>query len=377
MRGADLLAVLLVAPAVEAHQHQLHEIGARAEELHLLTHPHRRDTAGDRVIVAVDRPHEVVVLVLYRVGIAGDLRRETFKGLRQRRRPQHREIRFGGRPQIIEGVEHTVGIFRHQSTPVLANAAKGLRYPHRIARKELVILRRTQMTRHAQLHHKIIHDLLRAALVKQSPRQVTLEINIEEGRNAPDGHRRAVLLLDRAEIGEIEPLYGLAGVRRRLGDVEAVKGGHLLELAEEIYLLIKLLKQPDVILQHHARSRDARLVSLLFFYKAVHAVKRDAAVIADDAPAPVRIGQPRNNAAVSRRLDLIGIDTEYAVVMRRAVLKLPLHLIRQRIAVGFAGLARHRDAAEGVNAAAQRPVCLQADDDLPLLIQISGTVICQ
>ena len=63
--------------------------------------------------------------------------------------------------------------------------------------------------------------------------------------------------------------------------------------------------------------------------------------------------------------------------MRRAVLKLPLHLIRQRIAVGFAGLARHRDAAEGVNAAAQRPVCLQADDDLPLLIQISGTVICQ
>ncbi|MPM85966.1 hypothetical protein SDC9_133049 [bioreactor metagenome] len=71
------------------------------------------------------------------------------------------------------------------------------------------------MARHAQFHHEVVDYLLRAALVKQPARDITFKIDIEEGRDAADGHRRAVLLLDRAEIGEIEPLHRLARVRRR------------------------------------------------------------------------------------------------------------------------------------------------------------------
>ena len=51
-RGRDLLAADLVAAAVDRVEQALRQVGARAEELHLLADQHRRDAAGDRAVVA-------------------------------------------------------------------------------------------------------------------------------------------------------------------------------------------------------------------------------------------------------------------------------------------------------------------------------------
>ena len=180
-RRADLRAAFFVASAVQAHQQQLREIRARAEELHLLTYPHGRDAAGYRVIVAVYRAHEVVVFILNGVRVARHPGGEELEGLRQSLRPQHGEVRLRGRPEVVKRVEHTEGAFRHQRAAVLADASERLRYPHRVAGEEVVIFRSAKMARHAQLYHEVVDYLLRAALVERSARDVAFKIYIKEG----------------------------------------------------------------------------------------------------------------------------------------------------------------------------------------------------
>ena len=82
---ADLLAGDFVAAAVDGVEKALGEVRARAEELHLLAHEHRRNAAGNRAVVAPGAAHERVALELQRAGIDGDLRGELPEIVRQPR----------------------------------------------------------------------------------------------------------------------------------------------------------------------------------------------------------------------------------------------------------------------------------------------------
>ena len=82
-RRGDLVAADLVASAVDGVEQCLGEIHPRAEELHLLAEPHGRDAAGDAVVVAPIRPHQVVVLVLQRGCVAADPDAVALEGIRQ------------------------------------------------------------------------------------------------------------------------------------------------------------------------------------------------------------------------------------------------------------------------------------------------------
>ena len=77
----DLFAALFILTAVDGVEHGLGEICASAEELHLLADAHGGDTAGDAVVVSPVWAHEVVVLVLDRAGLDGDLGAEVFEAL--------------------------------------------------------------------------------------------------------------------------------------------------------------------------------------------------------------------------------------------------------------------------------------------------------
>src|SRR5205814_1494303 len=90
----DLLAANFVAPAVDGIEKTLCEIRARAEELHLLSHQHGRDAAGNRAIVAPRSTHERVAFKLQRARIDGDFRGKLAKVVRQTRRIPNRKIRF-------------------------------------------------------------------------------------------------------------------------------------------------------------------------------------------------------------------------------------------------------------------------------------------
>ena len=233
------------------------------------------------------------------------------------------------------------------------------------------------MARHAQLYHEVVDYLLRAALVERSARYIAFKIYIKEGRDAPERHSRAVLLLYRAEVGEVEPLHRFARARGGTGNVVSVKRRHLFELAEKIYLLVKLFEETYLVLEHDAGIGDRGLVLLLLFNEPVDAVERGAAVVAYYAPASVRVRQPRDDTAVARRLYLVAVHAKDAVVVRRPVLELALYFIGESVAVGLARLARHRYAAERIHPAAQRPVRLEADDYLRSFVDIARAVVRQ
>src|SRR5207253_4642484 len=91
---ADLVAADLVTATVDGIQEALGEIGASAEELHLLAYQHRRDAAGNRAIVAPGAPHDLVALELNRAGIDGHLGGEVAEGLAHARRVPDGEVRL-------------------------------------------------------------------------------------------------------------------------------------------------------------------------------------------------------------------------------------------------------------------------------------------
>ena len=77
--GCDLRSAFLVSAAVEREQKKFCKVATRAEKLHLLAHFHGGHAARDRVVVAVDRAHDIVVFVLNRIGVARYARAESFE----------------------------------------------------------------------------------------------------------------------------------------------------------------------------------------------------------------------------------------------------------------------------------------------------------
>ena len=186
----------LVFAAVNGHQKRLSQIGPRAKELHLLPQAHSRHAAGNAVIIAVNGAHQIVAFVLNGAGIDGHFSAEAFEAFRQSRRPEHRQIGFRRRSQIVKSMQNTERRLGHQRAAVYAHAAYRFRHPERVAGKELVIIRRAQLPRQPQLNYQLINDFLRAALVQKTCRQIALKINIQKGRNAANGHSRPVLILN-------------------------------------------------------------------------------------------------------------------------------------------------------------------------------------
>ena len=149
--GAHLVALQLVPAAVDGQQHQLGQVGPGAEELHVLAHAHGGNAAGNGVVVAVDRAHHVVVLILEGVGVAGDLGGKALPVLRQVGAPQHGEVGLRRGPQVVQGVEHAEAGLGHQGPAVLAHAAHAFGDPHGVAAEQLVVFGGAQVPGHAQL----------------------------------------------------------------------------------------------------------------------------------------------------------------------------------------------------------------------------------
>ena len=310
------------------------------------------------------------------VCLAGDAGAVCLKRGGQRTAPQNGQVRFRRRPQIVKRMQHAEGSFRHQRAAIQPHAPHGFGDPHGVAAEQRVVLRRTQVARHTQLHHKVVHQLLRARLVQPARGQVPLEIDIQKRAHAAQAHGRAVLLLDGPKVAEVGPLHGLAGTLRRAADVAAVQRGHIPQLAQKVDLPPDLLDETDVLVRHRAAAQ-LRLVLFLFLDQSVCPVERHAAVIADDPAPAICVGQARDQAAVPGRTGLLVVHAEYAVVVGGAVGELLLHLPGKLIAVGPAGLPRHADASERIHTALQRPVRLQADDQLVVFVQIARLVIEQ
>ena len=370
-RRSDLHVVVFhVAAAVDRVEQRLREVAARAEELHLLADPHRGDAAGDTVVIAEFHAHQVVVLILDRRGQNGDFGAEFLEVFRQLDAPQHGQVRLRRGAEVDQRVQEAVAHFSDHVAAVQRHAAERFGDPGGIAAEQLVVGRGAQETHDPQLHDEVVHELLNLLFGVLAAPEVGFGVDVEEGRDAADRHRRAVLLLDRREIAEIEPLDRLFGVFRRAGDVEAVFGGHRLEFLERLDLFGDLLALADVVGIHHVDDH-LLLGALLFGDQPVHAVERHPAVVADDAAAAVGVRQAGHDAGVAGRFHLVGVDVEHAVVVGLAVFE---HICDLRIhlpAVGVQLGVDQPDAAEGHDRAFQRGVGLEPDDLLKLPVDIA------
>ena len=161
--GRDLIAGDLVAAAIDRVEQRLREVDAGAEELHLLAEPHRRDAAGDAVVVAPERPHQIVVLVLQRGRVAADLDAVALEWRRHVVRPEHRDVRFGRRAEIVKRVQHAIAALGHQRASIQIHAADAFGRPIGIAAEQRVIVRRAQEADDAELLHQLVPKLLRPA----------------------------------------------------------------------------------------------------------------------------------------------------------------------------------------------------------------------
>ena len=367
---ADLLELVLVTAAVDRHHHQLCDVGTRTEELHVLADAHRGYAARDGVIITVVRTHNIIVLVLQGIRVDRYLCDELLPVLRQVFAPQNGQIRLCGSVQVVQGVEHAVAILRNHVTTVLTDAADCLGDPHRVAAEQLVVLRRTQVTRHTQVQNEVVHNLLRLGLGHQTCLDIALKVDIEEGGGAAKAHCGAVLLLDAGQIAKVQPLNGLLCVLRRTGDIKAVGSRHCDHVLECLDLVGELLRAADLLFGGR-HAAECILVLLLFRDQAVHAVQCNAAVVTDDSAAAVSIRQAGQQTNVTRFTNVLGICGEYAVVVGLVVLELLLNLGRNLIAVLLARITDHAHAAERIACTLERLIGLQADDNLVVLVEIA------
>ena len=374
--GSEASAVHIVNSTVEREKQKLCKVSSRTEELHLLADLHRRHTAGDSVIVAVGDAHKIVVLVLDRVGINRKLGAEALKARGKLIAPKHREVRLGSLTERVERVENSERALCYERAVVLAHTANALGYPHRISAEKLVVLGRTEMTRRAKLDNEIVYDLLRACLVKKPCLHISLNVNIKEGRASSKRHSRAVLLLICGKIAEISPLHCLASVSCRETYIYTVKPCHLLELLKKIYLAVKLLKQLYGLGVHNSLS-DSLLIGNLLLNKTVNAIKRNSAVVAYYSSSAVGVGKSREKSAMPCRLHLVCVNAENPVVVSSSVSKVFLYLVRELISVGLAGVSRHTDTAEGINASLKRLVGLKSHDYFLILINIACRIVAK
>ena len=374
---AVLRQELLVLAAVDGVEQALGKVGTRAEELHLLARLRGGDAAADAVVIAPDRLHHIVVLVLDGGRRDGDAGGVFLEVVRQCRRVEHRQIRLRGRPHVLERVEEAEVIARDHVATVHADARHLERRPDRVAREQLIIRWDAGELHHAELQRQVIDELLRLLLRQRPLGEVAADVDIEEGGNAADAHRRTVLRLDRGQIAEVEPLDGLLGVLGRRRDVVAVDLGHLLHLLQRADLLRNLLALADDIVRHDAAAAIGEVLALLLD-EEIKAVERHAAVVADDAAAAIGIRQARDDVAMARLAHLrrIGIEDGLIVglvVLREDLVELGIHLI----AVRRSGLLRHADAAVRHERTLERLVGLETDHLLQILqgiIDVAGPI---
>ena len=370
-------AAHLVAPAVDRVEQALGEVDPCAEELHLLAQPHPRNAAGDAVVVAELRQHQIVVLVLERRrgGAGGDA--VALEGLREILRPENGQIGLGCRPEVGEGVQHAETRSRDEGASVERHAADALRRPVGIAREQRIVVGCAHEADDAQLDHELVHEFLRFGFAQRLLGEITLNVDVEEGRDAAHRHRGAVHLLDGAKIAEVGPLHGLAGVRRRTADVATVGRRHGLQVGKCAQLVGHLFAQPHHFLRRPARV-DLGALGLLGLDQAVDAVQRNAPVVADDAPTPVGVGQAGDDAGAPAFPDLRRVHVENCSVMRLAVLgegfaHRGVGLAADRLQPGL----DHAPAAGGHDRPAERLVGLQADDHFVVPVDVARPVRSQ
>ncbi len=222
---------------------------------------------------------------------------------------------------------------------------------------------------------KIVDQLLGLDFGQKAGGEVALDVDVEEGRDAPDRHRRAVLFLDRGEVAEVEsPAPPLA--RWWPGRRCRSRTSRPFRAARRVRGTARTSPRAGAAMSSsNTASSSSWNSASLGFYQPVDAVERDAAVVADDPAAAVGVGQAGDDGGLAGRENVGRVGIEHALVVGLAVLGADLGHGRVRLEpVGLEPAFDHPQAAVRHDRALERRIGLQTDDQLVVAVDVAGVM---
>src|SRR5688572_1209316 len=160
----DLLAADLVATPVNRIEKTLGQVGARAKELHLFAHQHRRYTTGNGPVVTPGAAHNLIAFELNRAGVDRDLGPKTTERIRHSRRIPDGHVWFRRRTEVVKRLQIPEAAFCYQRPAIVPHSSDRFSYPGWIPRKQVIIFGCAKKADDAQFNDKVIDYFLRLFL---------------------------------------------------------------------------------------------------------------------------------------------------------------------------------------------------------------------
>lgn len=88
----------------------------------------------------------------------------------------------------------------------------------------------------AMFLQQVVNQFLSVGLVKNTVMQIPVDIDVKESGGTAQAHGGSILLFDRCQIGEIEPLHRFPCVGRRRGYIESIILRHLFQFSQGLNL---------------------------------------------------------------------------------------------------------------------------------------------
>ena len=157
---SNLYFILLVNTTVDRIEETFCKVCSGAEELHLLTGLCCRYTTADCIIITPYRLHDIIILILDRAGLDGDVCCISLEVLRKIGGVKYRDVWLRSRSHILQGMKNTIICLCHHMTTVYTDTGKIDSSPYRISGEKLVVRLNTCKLDHTELHGHVIDELL-------------------------------------------------------------------------------------------------------------------------------------------------------------------------------------------------------------------------
>src|SRR5690606_32369205 len=104
-------------------------------------------------------------------------------------------------------------------------------------------------------------------------------------------HGGPILLFNRSQIGQIDPLHSFGGILGRTRQLESVNGTQLIQFSKRLDLLSNLFTQTNARIAHG--TNEAQQIEFLAFNQTIYTIQSHPAVVTDDATTSIIIRQTR------------------------------------------------------------------------------------
>ncbi|MNZ78077.1 hypothetical protein D3C78_966400 [compost metagenome] len=146
----------------------------------MFTDFHSGYTASNTVVIAIDRTHQIVILILNRASLDRYFSTKFLEAFWQLFRPEYSQVWFRCRSKVVKCVQETEAVLSYTSYTLYGHTADRFSYPSRVTTEQIIIFRCTKELHDTKLHNEMVNELLSTFFSKCSFSQVTFDVSIKE-----------------------------------------------------------------------------------------------------------------------------------------------------------------------------------------------------